>query len=317
MFEAVLDFLIRNQALFFRLLGGLISIGGLILFYLLHADTPLTRRFRLALGFPALPIVSVSVVPLLALGIGYAVSEARVSPVEWLSLPAPLCAQSSNKTLLVFIHGWKGDETTWRNFPSLACGDTSLKETDVLVVHYPTFLVRRSLNIITLADWIKNQLAPVKKSGSYQQIRIIAHSMGGLVAREFTLLKSTDTGTERSIDLIIEVATPHLGVPVAQVSEFLENAIGIPSTYAARDLEPDSSYLKGLHARWNNLRPRPKTVCYTSPQDMWVSVESATYQCDEQINYPGGSHTELVKPEAPNDLRYVLPMQEVFKQQSG
>jgi hypothetical protein len=309
----LLDYIIRNQGVIFGTLGGLVTLG---LLYLLHAQTPRTRQIRIRLGLPDLGTVPVSLLPLAALAVGSLIGQARpLSSTFNLSLPKPLCAKPDNTNLLLFIHGWSGDETTWKNFPSLACGDTGLKNTDVVVVHYPTFITKRDLNLITLADWIKTQVDTIKEQDSYQQIRIIAHSMGGLVAREFTLLKSTNTPTAQTIDLLIEVATPHLGAPIAQL-EKLKRLLGIESSYVAQDVQPDSSYLRGLHTRWKNLRPRPWTICFTSPQDNIVAEDSATYQCDDHLTYPAGSHTELVKPQSPTDPRYVLPMREIFKRQN-
>jgi hypothetical protein len=70
-----------------------------------------------------------------------------------LSTIKPLRTGGAADAAIVLIHGWNGDESTWRIFPDLLLSDERLSGCDILLVHYPTFMARRNLTIPQLADW--------------------------------------------------------------------------------------------------------------------------------------------------------------------
>ena len=135
----------------------------------------------------------------------------------------------------------------------------------------------------------------------------MAHSMGGLVAREITVLHRLSQ-SPGNIAILVEIGTPHNGAHVAR----LASTLGL-SEDMTHDMLEASSTLKGLHVRWNQLAQRPETLCYSSPQDNIVSGSSAFYQCDYQFSFPVWSHTEMAKPESRADDRYRLPTQELAR----
>jgi predicted alpha/beta hydrolase family esterase len=220
-----------------------------------------------------------------------------------LALPPPLCNKSGNTQLLIFIHGWNGDPNdTWKKFPELACADPNLSEVDVVVVNYPTFVKRRNLTIDGLAKWVNEEINNIDENQKYKKIAIVAHSMGGLIGREMAIDRKL--GDQQSIGLLVEIGTPHAGADNARMA----SALGI-SKQLTEELMRNSTVLNLLTSQWFSFKQnRPQTFCFTSPQDIIVSEQSAWAFCDDETEYPMWGHTEMVKPVDASDSRYVSPM---------
>jgi triacylglycerol esterase/lipase EstA (alpha/beta hydrolase family) len=176
--------------------------------------------------------------------------------------------------------------------------------------------VRRNLHIAELSQWINEQLDALDISKRYDKVVIIAHSMGGLIAREIILLKTLHKD-QQMFGLLMEVASPHNGANFTKLASIL----GVSAPYT-EEMQSDSSFLATLQTQWGQLPKewRPETHCYTSPQDDVVPKESALFQCDWGHPHPQWGHTDLVKPDSSNDPRYNLPMVKVaqfFQNPSG
>lgn len=219
---------------------------------------------------------------------------------------------TSSGRLIMLIHGWRGDSMkTWRQFPELLRTDPSLSGYRLLVVDYPTFLVRRNLRVTEMARWLLESIRKDNPNEQYEEVVIIAHSMGGVLAREI-VVQSRLRGELIPVRTIVSIASPFEGTDRAK----LASALGI-SKNLTRDLVPDSGFLVGLRQHWNELRPRPYTYCITSPRDRTVKQESATSQCDESFKYPQWNHREMVKPSQRSDPRYSTPVRAIRVARGG
>lgn len=233
-----------------------------------------------------------------------------------LEFPAPLCSSATSDKLLLFIHGWNGDSrTTWLQFPQLVCDDPRFSGVDVLVVNYPTFMLRRGLHIAGLSDWV-NQHLDFGDSGKYKQVAIVAHSMGGLIGRELVILKTLG-GEQKAIRVLVEVGSPHQGANPANLAAelgitTLASTLRIKSPLTS-EMTEGSSFLATLQTEWQAVKPRPMSQCFSSPQDMVVAEGSATYQCDKFLLYPQWDHRQMVKPASRTDDRYASPMAVILK----
>lgn len=224
-----------------------------------------------------------------------------------LDFPQPQVSNPANDKLLLFIHGWSGDaQDTWKKFPGLVHDDPRFSGVDVLSIDYPTFMLRRNLNIAQLTRWINAHL-DFGRTSKYKKVGIIAHSMGGLIARELIIQRKLSS-PEEPILVLVEVSSPHLGANPAK----LASALGL-SKPLTDEMIKNSSFLITLQTDWQAVKNRPFTMCYTSPQDMVVSEESATSGCDDSLAYPQWGHRELVKPESQKDDRYLLPIGVISK----
>jgi hypothetical protein len=223
-----------------------------------------------------------------------------------LNFPPPQCARSPRVGAIVFIHGWSGDaQETWKRFPELMCEDSRFNAFEIVSIGYPTLMDARDLTIAQMAEWILEGLRDRVKIKDGEKVIFIAHSMGGLIAREVTILRNL-ARAPGTVEILAELGSPHNGAAIAPLASALGFSHNLPT-----DMASDSGALKELQVSWNQLSPRPPTLCYSSPQDAVVSEASAFYQCDYQLAFPLWGHTELVKPESLNDDRYRLPTQEI------
>jgi hypothetical protein len=221
----------------------------------------------------------------------------------FLSPPEPACRPTrvSAKTAIVLIHGWNGGaDTTWSNFPELLCQDDAFSDTEIFVVNYPTFMARRQLKISNLARWLRQSFFS-DALRNYENIHIIAHSMGGLIARSIYI--QDKLGGSSKIRSIVSIASPYLGAEASQLAA----ALGI-SKDLTEDMAPNSDFVKTLEDNWTDTYPKPQTYCFTSPMDGIVSSLSAKSQCECTHDYPEWNHTEMVKPEVRTDERYQMPV---------
>lgn len=227
-----------------------------------------------------------------------------IPPAAGLQLPELIRTGPANTSLIIFLHGWNGDAvSTWQQFPQLAQRDQRIKGHDFLIINYPTYFLRRDLNITQLSEFIGRSLeSDLHVFEHYRSVTVIAHSMGGLVAREIAIQHALRQ-TPGRFDRLIEIATPHNGADPARLAA----ALGI-SSEAAADLTRGSHFLSELRTHWMAFAAHPPTFCAGSPQDMVVREESALADCVDQLAYPQWGHTEMVKPSDTRDYRYVVPM---------
>jgi pimeloyl-ACP methyl ester carboxylesterase len=226
-----------------------------------------------------------------------------IPPAIGLKLPQIIRRSPSNDSLIIFLHGWNGGGAeTWQRFPTIVQHDKRFIHDDLLIINYPTYFLRRDLNITDLSEFVGKSLeSDLHVFERYRTITVIAHSMGGLVAREVAIqhdLRRTKGGFTQ----LIEIATPHDGANPSR----LASALGI-STESAADLTHGSRFLAALRTHWGDFAARPPTVCLGSPQDLVVSAESAESDCVDRVTYPQWGHTEMVKPTDAADYRYVVP----------
>lgn len=100
---------------------------------------------------------------------------------------------SGAKRVLVLIHGITGDGTSsWTNhngtyWPSIMKGDSEFQDFDIYVYEYPTDAFGQCLPITDLANTMRTHLKNDNVFSEHEQVVFLAHSMGGLVIRQFLL----------------------------------------------------------------------------------------------------------------------------------
>jgi pimeloyl-ACP methyl ester carboxylesterase len=271
---------------------------------------------RLLVGHRTKWILSVVGLILVVLGILTSILlwelDAKVlDETNGLPLPSPIVSHQSAKAAIVFIHGWSGSDTTWKQFPTLASNDNQLSEADVYIANYPTYMMRRNSSVGALAKWLWQDFFLGLLIPKYSEIHVIAHSMGGLIARQLYISESLSRHPQTKdlkIRSLITIASPFQGANIAGLAQ----ALGV-SEDLVKDMEPRSHFLKGAAGQWSFLREKPVTYCFTSPQDQIVDHWSATGQCECVFEYPQWSHTDLVKPTNANDARYRNPVRALVK----
>lgn len=106
--------------------------------------------------------------------------------------------------LLVFIHGFKGSDHTFRNFPQdlRALLSNALPKIDIVSVQYPQFETRGDLKdcVARFKEWLQNKVidlevahdAPSPTIDPSVHVVLCGHSMGGIVAAETLLSIAQD-----------------------------------------------------------------------------------------------------------------------------
>jgi pimeloyl-ACP methyl ester carboxylesterase len=268
---------------------------------------PPWRNWRVMIGLGLGELVIIG-------GIVAAVTNIKVvRPTVGLAPPRQLCAPRQNATsALVLIHGWTGDaDASWTPFSKFACDDPRLTTFDVYGVNYPTFIFRRNLTVNGLAIWLYQDFFHANLFPKYRNVDIIAHSMGGLVARSIYVTAALNQ-TAPKIRSIIAIGSPFQGADLAA----LARGLGISRELVA-DMSPGSSYLDELGGQWGIMATHPRSYCISSPQDAIVAERSAKYQCDCSFDYPQWGHIELVKPHDRDDDRYRTPIRALLRFEDG
>ncbi len=117
------------------------------------------------------------------------------------------------------------------------------------------------------------------------QVDIIAHSMGGVVAR----LAALEVHTAQRISTLITLGTPHAGTGAARFA----------ATARCRDLRQGSAVMQRLAAQvpWSG---HPRLICFWSASDPMMQPErTAQVPGADNRHLRGHSHTDyLLKPTA-------------------
>ena len=146
-----------------------------------------------------------------------------VSAQEKIVLPnSPPFIQKPNPTkLVVFIHGINGDPVeTWDNedqkffWPRELAEDPDFTNADVLSFGYESEC-GPSLNIREIATHLHTTLEAAIAKIPYRSLSFVAHSMGGLVVREFILTHLQKLHVP--LDSMVLLSTPNLGSSLANL----------------------------------------------------------------------------------------------------
>ncbi|KAI9721907.1 MAG: hypothetical protein M1828_005002 [Chrysothrix sp. TS-e1954] len=106
------------------------------------------------------------------------------------SIPPVSDGTHQRRLLLIYIHGFMGDETSFQSFPAHLHNLVKVLLSETHELHtkvYPRFRSKRALQIATedFSKWLRPHEHPDT------DIILIGHSMGGLLASEVALLPST------------------------------------------------------------------------------------------------------------------------------
>jgi hypothetical protein len=189
------------------------------------------------------------------------------------------------RTPVVFLHGMGGYP---QQFAALIDG-LSDGPFQPWVVHYPS-----GWRLSDIARYLHRGLDELQARLAFPGLCMVAHSMGGLVAR--AMLSHHQAAHPRPfVRLIVTIASPLAGHPAA-ASGVAASPWVVPSW---RDLAPGADFLAGLPAE--PLHPAMRYVLFATTRDETVPIwsqlrEEAQDEADAFRAFPVG-HVEVLESE--------------------
>lgn len=213
--------------------------------------------------------------------------------------------QSNRHRLIIFVHGVMGDpRQTWTNtstnqfFPELVSKNHTFDDADIYVFGFPSKLRSSTMDVDQLSELLHQRLDPLSKS--YEDLVFVAHSMGGLIVREF-LMKEQEVA--KKVPMVYFYSTPFTGSDAARVGE----TFGRNPQFADMLKLADNRFLGSQQSRWADFptRKQIRTFCAyeTAPivntslsTALIVARESATNGCSERLDPIAADHIGIAKP---------------------
>lgn len=241
--------------------------------------------------------------------------------------PIEFIKKENKKNVIIFIHGFTGGIETWKNSNGRSLPEMLLEEAliiencDIGYFNYFTEIIdfkktRMSMGIIRTifgknSNYQKNMsikdLSDLLRSSieiyceEYENIVLIAHSMGGLISKSFILKDLTENNSTK-VKLFLSLAVPHKGSDWANIGEKL--AKNNPQII---DLKPESLFLDDVTQRWIEQKECvPKTIYFLGQFDEIVEQKNAiSYQVEKQYKVVcTNDHFNISKPETKEEIVY-------------
>lgn len=229
--------------------------------------------------------------------------------------------QKENKeNLILFIHGLSGSNETWKNevtqntFPELLLKDSEIKDNfDVAYFEYYTNLLNikekfaslktlfskdkstpKNISVSQISDVLKTRID--YELDQYKSIVIIAHSMGGIIAKS-VILDYIEDGSAK-IKLFLSLAVPHLGSNLADYGDFISSNIQI------KHLKPFQDESMKLVNKWLKSSLLPTTKYFAGVYEGTVHINSAIPPNTDKkdIVKVDENHRTIAKPKDENSI---------------
>ncbi len=227
---------------------------------------------------------------------------------------------NDSKNLVLFIHGFTGDIKTWihsngSKFPDLILkNDYVRKNFDVAAYEYFSLLFdvyakkqnafkimkslwrrrtqtkKKNIDISELSNNLKTHIR--FELSQYENIFIVAHSMGGLIAKDLIVNNIMETG-QTNIRLFISLAVPHLGSETATLGSLISSNLQIDN------LRPLSDCIGNLNQQWIKLPNKPIVKYIYGSYDKHVPKTSAVsieIEDKDVCSFPE-DHNSISKPK--------------------
>jgi hypothetical protein len=240
--------------------------------------------------------------------------------------------------LILFVHGFTGDaEKTWCNlndnsFPAILLENAYLnKNFDVASYNYFSSLFNlfadskekvrrlrdmiwkrthkkeRNLNIEELASNLSNHLRFTLEQ--YDNIYIVAHSMGGLVTKSLIANEIKQNGATK-VRLFLSLAVPHQGASLSVIGSLISSNLQIS------DLNPVEEFIVELNRKWVTLDLKPPTKYFYGSYDTLVTKQSAVAidKVEADIVSVAEDHNSISKPEGSSSIVCISVIQFIVEQ---
>lgn len=227
---------------------------------------------------------------------------------------------------IIFIHGLMGDpivsfkndksEDSWADLLAkdqreMRAGPP-LSDYTIGALGFPAGSTDK-LSIVQIANRLQTDLVDEGIFDNHDHIFLIAHSLGGLVAKEiFNNLKILSKEKSDKLTGIFLISTPSQGSDASKLIADLPEILKGPLITDSQPIEVNT-YLQSLEATWqNHLRQRkarfPRVYCaYETKMTSGVLVVPMAYtatRCDETPRPENEDHSSIVRPQTTEDSIY-------------
>ncbi|MBI4383763.1 MAG: tetratricopeptide repeat protein [Nitrospinae bacterium] len=233
--------------------------------------------------------------------------------------------KNKNSTkLIVFIHGINGDPVgTWTNdktrffWPEELSKDEEFQDADVWSFGYDSGC-GPSFNIREIAKHLETELREKLNGGRYSSISFVAHSMGGLVFREFVLSRYGHLQPAVPIGGAVLLSTPNRGSGLANLVNHVCHGDSLGDL-----IQGKNDYIDTLNDRWRekygqeeSVRPFRISAGYEIKPIaglIIVDKDSAAAYASQCLPFKR-NHFEIAKPEGrdTNDNLYLWVKQRLL-----
>jgi pimeloyl-ACP methyl ester carboxylesterase len=172
---------------------------------------------------------------------------------------------------VLFVHGALGFP---RSFESLIAG-LDRARFQPWVAFYPS-----GSRLALVADYLSRTVTSLQLRHGFEEMAVVAHSMGGLVTRDFILHHHAQV-VDDPVKLFVSISTPWAGVPSAETG-VQRSPFVVPSW---RDMEPKSEFIAGLFfedpKQRTVRRPLPDSVAFY----LIFGVEDETVPVSSEVRW--------------------------------
>lgn len=211
------------------------------------------------------------------------------------------------KCLVLFVHGIGGSAAdTWQRFPAMVQQDAELAgKYEVGLFEYTTGLFGPSPAFAVVAESLKTEIET--RYAAFGDVAIIAHSQGGLIARQY-IADRINAGDRLPVRRLLTFATPHLGSLLATLGKWVPGA-----SKQAKALAQDSDFIMGLAKAWEQSKAdtRVRTRYVIAANDRIVGPMSAVAGSWAATHdaVTGVGHKEVVKPASDEATSFAIVKQ--------
>ncbi|WP_305462112.1 esterase/lipase family protein [Photobacterium leiognathi] len=153
-----------------------------------------------------------------------------------------------------------------------------------------TYIKERNLDIDELARNLSSHVRFTLEQ--YDTIYIVAHSMGGLIAKQL-IVNDLNERNYTKVKLFISLAVPHQGVELSIIGGLISSNLQIDN------INPVKAFINKLNQNWINLDSKPTTKYFYGSYDQIVSKYSAVAmdKIGKDIVSVPHDHYSISKPE--------------------
>jgi pimeloyl-ACP methyl ester carboxylesterase len=139
-----------------------------------------------------------------------------------------------SRTPVLFVHGMTGGP---RDFAAILA-DLDRSRFEPWLYYYPS-----GARLDHVSDHLVQQVAKLRLRCRFDELFVVAHSMGGLVARSF-ILKQRLGRARGDVTLFVSIATPWSGQAAARFARLAPAGLDLPPSF--HDVAPQSAFIAGL-----------------------------------------------------------------------